>query len=205
MCLPLKTKIKSYFVFTTRLVFNFGWIAQIAASYKPGMHYVPTKSGLINELPQHCKSMHDAMIKGHIYVPSVKGSRYDGCIYDPLTCKVIKIIEYKTKEIGSVPITSKVLSRLYKKYATLDELNISFKSSEDLENSKGAIESAKEEAIGIKLNITYNDISSCLEEHTCLLPLPKIFANQIINNPIVQHVNQNLMNEFGIITDFMSV
>jgi len=212
MWLSLKIKIRSYLlfttlVFTTRLVFNFGWIAEIAAKSKPLMLYVPVKGPLINELAQHAIAMNEAMEKGLVYVPSAKCSRYDGCFYDPLIRKIIKVIEYKTKEIGSVPIRPSALYKLCEKYATLDEVNISYKSLEDLENSKPIIDFLMEtqKSLGFKLNITYTDVSLCLEKDTCLLDMDKIFGNQVINNPIVRHVNENLMNEFGIITNSISV
>jgi hypothetical protein len=203
--LPVTTKIKPYFIIITRSLFTYSWIGhEIAKAAKHGIYCLPSKGALIGELPQHCRAMHEAFQNGHIYVPSIKGARYDGCVYDPLTFKIIKVLEFKTKEEGTT-VVLKSLERLYEKYAHLDELNISFKSYEGFILNKTLIESTNlaQLANGVKLKITCSDISTFKFKSTCLIDIYQLSLEQVLHNKLAAHVNTNLISEYGVIVDFI--
>lgn len=197
----LKEKIKCR---SHTLAFTFLWLAEIAKNTKPVIRYLPTSSHLIRELPQNCEMISKATDLGLIFCPSKKGARHDGCFYDPKSGKITETIQFKLKEEGS-RLNYDQLTTWSQKYCNLDSIDIGFKSSQDLEQSKDLIIKINEFSSleGFKLFFTATDYSLYKSEHTCRPDIKDILETQASFNKIVTEVNNKMIDSYGeILTEF---
>lgn len=199
----LAEKIKYYFFNISRFVFNFLWLGELVATYsKPEIKYLATKSYLIRELPQHCEMMRKALEMNQIYCPSEKGSKHDGCMFDPVNREVTSMIQLKLKDLGSKMDMDKLLSWV-EEYKILDKLNIGFLSPEEYKLYTPLIEDINLFQIkkGLKLRLESEDYSLFLSKDTCKYDIKGFLDIQVRYNKIVEEVNHDWVNEMGEILD----
>jgi hypothetical protein len=136
----LKDRTKYYVFKVDRFAFfNFFWLGDLVKSLKIAPTYLATKSHLVRELPQSCEMISKAINSGLIYCPAKKGTKHDGCFYDPKSGIITETVQFKMKEEGSSLISPACLSSWMKKYYNIDRLDIGFQSIEDLECNKGLL------------------------------------------------------------------
>ena len=201
----LKEKVKYYILNTKRLVFNFFWLAELVNSMKTNIYGLPTKTHLIRELPQSCEMIAKATDLGLIFCPAKKGTKHDGCLYDPIIGEITETVQFKLKEEGS-QVSFFQLSEWVIQYHNLNRLDVGFQSPEDFERNKGTISEIQDFLYckGFKLVLTSKDYSSYKSEDTCRSDIKDILEMQVSFNKIVEGVNDNMINSFGeIITKSM--
>ena len=194
----LKEKIKYYSLNTSRLVLNFFWLGELVNSCRPNIKFLATKTHLIRELPQSCEMMFKAMDSGLIFCPAKKGTKHDGCFYDPIIGKITETVQFKLKEEGS-GFGSSELSDWVRQYRNLNRLDVGFQSPEDFERHKGLISNVHKLSNfeGSQLVVTFKDYSLYKSECTCRSDIKDILEMQASFNRIVEGVNNNMIDSSG--------
>ena len=154
------------------------------------------------ELGHHVIKMGEALDKGLIYCPSKKGAKHDGCFFDPISGKIVKIFQFKMKEIGS-NLHPRTLNNWIDKYWHFDELNIGFYVTKDYDRFSGLISKADhlQLALARPLRIVAVDCSPYVTKDMDVEKVKYLINNQVKLSEEVYYVNESLLDNCGNIIE----